>query len=152
MKKITLTQGKFVKVDDSDYEKLNKFKWFAHKAGKQWYASRNLSKKTIKMHRVVTNAPEGKDVDHKDGDGLNNQRSNLRVYTRSQNLFNKPKQSNNTSGFKGVSFCKRDNVWRAQIDVCKKVYRLGDFKTAELAYEAYCKACVKYHGDFKNLK
>jgi hypothetical protein len=152
MKKIVLTQGKFAKVDDFDYNFLNKWKWFAHKAGNKYYASRNIDKKTIKMHSILLKTPKGMDTDHIDGDSLNNQRKNLRICTRSQNAFNKTKQKNNTSGFKGVSWCERDKMWRAQIDANKKVYRLGDFLTAEEAYKAYCEACIKYHGEFSNLK
>lgn len=152
MKKIALTRQNFVLVDDSDYDFLNKWRWFAHKAGNKYYASRTVKGKTIKMHRILTGALKSEEVDHIDGNSLNNQRKNLRICTRSQNLFNKTKQKNNTSGFKGVSWCERDKVWRAQIDANKIVHRLGDFLTKEEAYEAYCKACIKYHGEFNNLK
>ena len=117
----------------------------------------NLNKGAVKLlHRVIWCYMTGEwpvsQIDHIDGNPKNNKWSNLRLATNTQNSRNSGKPKNNTSGFKGVSWCKRDKVWRAQIDANKKVYRLGDFLTKEEAYKAYCKACLKYHGEFNNLK
>jgi len=157
MKKILLTQGKYALVDDSDYDFLNKWKWCANKLGNTYYAVRNSPRikgkgKTILMHRVIMDLSIGMEVDHIDGDGLNNQRKNLRVCTHLQNLKNRGIPKGNKSGYKGVSFYKRVKKWVAFIGVNGKNIGLGYFLTKEDAYKAYCDACIKYHGDFYKLK
>lgn len=156
MKKIALTQGKFTKVDDSDYIFLKKWKWCAHKSGNTYYAVRSLvvkgNKKTIIMHRIVMDASKYFEVDHIDGDGLNNQKENLRVCTHSENLKNRKIGKNNKSGLKGVSWYSRVEKWVAFIEVDGKQIGLGYFLTKENAYKAYCEACIEYHGKFARLK
>lgn len=149
MKRIKLTQGKYTLVDDDDFTELNKNKWYAKKAGRTFYATRN--EKGIRMHRVIMNPPKNMEVDHKDGDGLNNQKSNLRICTHSQNAKNKGKRKSNKSGYKGVCWDEHSKKWHAQIVFNKKTKHLGKFTSKLLAYEAYCKACKKYHGEFYNI-
>jgi hypothetical protein len=154
MKEIKLTQNQVALVDNSDFLELNKYKWFAHfKNG--WYAVRNVSKNGIqtqvKMHRVILNVSKNMQIDHIDGNGLNNQRKNLRICTNSQNQKNKGSYRNNTSGFKGVSWHKIHKKWNAKISVDGKRISLGDFSTKEEAYQAYCIACAKYHGEFSKF-
>ena len=94
-KEIKLTQNKVTVVDDADFEELNKYKWCAMKThtGK-WVAARAqpITNKTILMHRQIMRAPSSKQVDHRDGDSLNNQRENLRLCTHAQNCLNKTKR------------------------------------------------------------
>jgi hypothetical protein len=97
------------------------------------------------------NVPDGFQIDHIDGDGLNNQKSNLRIGTHQQNIMNRTKQRNNTSGYKGVSFDKSTNKFVAQIGYNKKGIHIGSFKTAILAARAYDVEAIKYHGEFANL-
>jgi len=155
MKKISLTQGKYAIVDDSDYVFLNKNKWFANKIGNTFYAVRTEGKKgnskTICMHRVIMNTPKGMDTDHIDGDGLNNQKRNLRICTHSQNICNRGIQKNSTSEKKGVTWNRLSKKWQAQIKSGGKYFYLGVFKDKEKAYKTYCDACIKYHGNFSNL-
>jgi hypothetical protein len=155
MRKIKLTQCKYALVDNEDYDALNKFKWYAKKGVNTFYAVRspykNGKQTTLKMHRLLINAPRGLEVDHKDGDGLNNQRSNIRLATRSQNRMNRPKQSRNTSGFKGVSWDKTHNIWRAYITLDSVQKTLGYFKNRQEAYQVYCKASVEYHKEFAHI-
>lgn len=87
-------------------------------------------------------------VDHRDGDGLNNRRSNLREATGSQNMQNRGAYSNNTSGFKGVCWDKESRKWKAQIGSQGRLKSLGRFDDPSDAHAAYCDAAEKLHGDF----
>lgn len=137
MKQIILSQGKFALVDDIDFEELNKFKWYARPSRKTFYATRNSNPRKlrlpqIQMHRVIIGKiPEGKEVDHIDGDGLNNQRYNLRLCTQSENSKNKSMYKNNKSGYKGVSWNTRDKKWDSSARLNKKAKRIGQFKNIE---------------------
>jgi hypothetical protein len=157
MKEIPLTKGKKALVDDSDFEELSKYKWCSAKKGNTFYAVRNTSivngkQHTIYMHKVIMNTQKGMDTDHRDGDGLNNQRENLRVCTRLENIRNRGRHKRNTSGYKGVSWYKSTKKWMAQICVNNKHVYLGYFKEKEEAYMVYCEAAKKYHGEFANVK
>lgn len=152
MKKIKLTQGKFALVDDSDYEWLNQWKWYAFKNGTSFYAGRSITKdgarKMILMHRIITNAKKDKMVDHKDHNGLNNQRVNVRECTRSQNMQNQ--SSGGVSKYLGVGWIKGRNKWEASIKSNDKRKNLGHFKTEIEAAIIYNIAARKYHGEFAN--
>ena len=159
MKKIKLTQNKYALVDDIDFGWLNKFKWYAEKGdrNKSYYAYRNRSAKETgscraKMHREILKTPKGMETDHIDGDGLNNQRKNLRICSGPENKRNVGLTTKNTSGLKGVSFYKRNKKWRAKICVNNKHFHLGYFESKIEAYEVYCKACIRYHGKFAKIK
>lgn len=153
-KEILLTQGKVAIVDDADFEWLNQWKWMYHYTG---YAVRStydrLTKKkgNIRMHRTILSAPPDKDVDHIDGDGLNNQRHNLRLATPSQNLANHKRKKHNTSGYTGVSWDKKRQKWRAYIGIDGKWKYLGRFDSKLAAAKAYDQAAVAYFGPFAKL-
>lgn len=153
---IPLTKGLVAVVSHEDLD-LSLFTWTSHKANKTWYAKRgNGSNGAIFLHRVVAEMVgldlEGKEVDHIDTDGLNCRRSNLRVAEHKENLRNTGIRSNNTSGFKGVTFSKAHGRWLAQIMVGYKNNFLGLFDTAEEAGLAYAEAVNLYHGDFGRIK
>lgn len=153
MKEIKLTQGKVALVDDGDYEFINHYKW-SYNAG---YAIRGVYNKLTKkigrvsMHRLIIGAKKGQEVDHKDGDKLNNQRSNLRIATRAQNVMNTGLISSNTSGFKGTYFKKKTNRWFSCIRIGGKLIHLGYFDNKIKAANAYNKAARKYFGEFAKL-
>ena len=156
MKKIKLTQGKFALIDDRDFEELNKFKWYAKRIGYIFYAFRNSEKingkkKTIAMHAVLAGTSKGNVTDHIDGNGLNNQRDNLRVCSQSQNRMNVNKTKSNNSGYKGVSWHETRKKWRAFIYYGGIQIYLGSFKTKIEAFKIYCVASKKYHKEFSNL-
>lgn len=138
---IQLTMGLSVKVDDDDYEILSKFKWQAKNPRKDtYYAARSIrmsngKQKTVGMHRFITNCPDGYDVDHIDGDGLNNCKSNLRVVTRRQNLQNR--HSKTSSSYVGVSFDKNKGKWVSYIRINNKRVALGTFIDEMSAANAY---------------
>jgi len=154
LKEIQLTQGKVTLVDDGDYVQLNSFKWYARCDGHNWYAERHTSRINgkrinIKMHRIIMNAPEGIQVDHRNGDGLYNLRENLRLATNQQNSRNRKKHhKNNKLGIKGVHWNKRDNRFCAQISVDGKIIHLGLFTNLLAAEIAYRKAEVKHFKEF----
>jgi hypothetical protein len=148
MKTIPLTKGKFTIVDDDDFEWLNSFKWFYLSTG---YAARNprdneTSTNTILMHRFILNLNGIPQADHISGDRLDNRRGNLRVVTPHENAFNRGRNRNNRSGFKGVCWHVCANKWRAYINLNRRQIHLGLFKDKNDARDAYRTAVVKYHG------
>lgn len=152
MKEIYLSQGQIALVDDEYFEYLNGFKWYALKARNTFYAARKIwvsgKQKTILMHWEVMN---GKGIDHIDGNGLNNQKSNLRFCTQSENCMNTRKYANKSSLYKGVSFFKRDSNWRAQIMINRKEIHLGYFTSEVNAAKAYNEKAIELFGEFANL-
>lgn len=106
------------------------------------------------MHRLILNAPNGVNIDHIDGNGLNNQKSNLRLCNQSQNEANSCISARNSSGYKGVSFSGKEythNPWRSRIRVHRIIHELGFFPTPEIAAIAYNNAALKYFGEYAKL-
>lgn len=161
MKKIKLTNGGYAVVDDSDYEELSANRWRRADIDGISYAVRtgtkkdgNQNAKIIFMHRYLMNNPSP-EVDHIDGNGLNNQRSNLRVATRAQNMQNRCKYKRKCSSkYKGVSWRPGANGWRGHWRVAIAGKEIGWFygraseKDAALAYDKAAK--VKF-GEFARL-
>lgn len=156
MKKIKLNNDQFAIIDDQDFKLVNQFKWTYRKPG---YAHKHIPKTysdTISMHRLIMNAPKGKEVDHINGDKLDNRKSNLRFCTRKQNGKNKGFSKNNTSGFKGVYWHrtkyknKISGYWAARI-ACEGKKYVKYFKNKLEAAHAYNELAKKYHGEFALL-
>ncbi len=147
MKEIQLTQGKTSKVSDEDYEELNKHKWHAFKNGKHWYARRQITVAPKKQaHICIHQVLCGKGADHIDGDGLNNQRDNLRPATSQQNCFNRKPLTGCTSPHKGVSWHKYNKKWGARIKRSGKSFFLGYFDNEDDAALAYKSAAIVMFG------
>lgn len=105
----------------------------------------------ISLHLSLVSAPPKFEVDHKDGNRLNNQRSNLRIVTHAQNMMNRKLGRNSSTGFKGVDFHKSSNLFRARIYANRKGFSLGYFKDAQSAHNAYKAASIRHHGEFGRI-
>jgi hypothetical protein len=153
-RKITLTQGKFALVDAADYGWLKQFNWYADKANVGWYATRNVRTNGewghIRMHREIMGAPPWLEVDHRNLNGLDNRRSNLRLCTHAQQMRNK-RSLRGSSRYKGVYWKKDCGRWRAQIGVHGKSIHLGYFQNEIDAALAYNEAALDRFGEFALL-
>ena len=157
MKEIPLTQGKVALVDDEDYNRVIQFKWRCSDRGTSFYAMRTIDSPlgngytTQLLHHFILGS--NKRVDHKDRNGLNCQKSNLRHATASQNAQNQVRYTRAKSGFKGVYPLrgKKEGLYRASITADKVTYDLGEFESVIDAALAYDEAAKKYHGDYAQL-
>jgi hypothetical protein len=151
MKKVRLSNiDKEVFVDAEDFELLNTSTWCAltKPRYKTVYARAKRGGKLVLMHREILGAKKGEIVDHINGNGLDNRKNNLRIVSNSQNLMNRGRQKNNSTGFCGVRRDKRDGRYEAYIKKEGRRFHLGRFGTPEDAAKAYDKACIKLHGEF----
>jgi len=179
MKQIELTQGLFAQVDDEDYDYLNQWKWSASKDGHTYYAVRHeyysidptlkrqiWKSKAVNMHRLLLGLTDPKvKGDHKDRNGLNNQRNNIRIATSAENNMNR--KSCGVSKYLGVSIKKNKSTnkkldyelivlkWKATINTKIKNISLGAFPYTPqgeiLAAKAYDAAAKIHHKEFANL-
>lgn len=152
---VPLTQGYEAVIDAADVPLVAKWNWFAAKKPRTVYAVRNRPGRgegLIGMHCVLMGEPSAFETDHRDGNGLNNRRFNLRVATVQQNTCNQRTRADNTSGFKGVHWHKQKGKWHAQIAAHGKRRSLGLHDTPEAAHAAYAKASARLHGEFGRLK
>jgi hypothetical protein len=164
MKTIPLTHGLVAIVDDEDYEKLSALSWHSFKPRKALTAYAKTARKQINydkrgspslMHRIILGLTDPRiKVDHIDRNGLNNQRSNLRIATQLQNMANQKRRKTQASSskFKGVFFSRGEYAlrkpWRAMIKINYKTIHLGRYTTEIEAANAYDVAAKKYHGEF----
>ena len=160
MKTIELNQGQVALVDDEDFDRVNqgpKWSLLRLKHTQTLYAVRNVrvdgKRVKQKLHRFILNlGPDDPDVDHRDGNGLNCTRDNLRPATNQQNGCNRRKQRQEASSqFKGVSWHKSTRKWDARIQVNGKNKCLGRFDSELTAARAYNLAAIQLHGEFAHL-
>lgn len=156
MKTIFLKSKKYgnasVLVDDDNFEALNKVTWSLAKRGKTKYAIHQVfGKKAEYMHRIIMRADVTEVVDHKDHNGLNNQKNNLRKCSDGQNKSNVSHHRDSTSKYLGVCWNKQVNKWQAQIHKNTKSYKLGFFDSENDAAVAYNERARELHGEFANL-
>jgi hypothetical protein len=150
LKRIKLTNKMVALVDNKWYPYLNKFTWQARydRSTGKYYAARQIHNNFIYMHREILNAPDGLHVDHINGDTLNNQGENLRLATSAENAWNRDKYKNNTTGYKGVTYDKERDKYRAQITAHGKAINLGRYEKPIDAALVYDRAVRQYHGEF----
>lgn len=152
MKEIELTQGRVALIDDEDYDIVSLYNWHTRRTTRSDYAATTRCGKTLHMHRMVMLAPAGLEVDHINGDGLDNRKSNLRVCTVKENRRNRRPsrgQRRSSSGLKGVQ--KNGKKWASYITVDYQKHYLGIFTTKEMAARAYNSAAKKHFGEFARL-
>lgn len=153
---IPLTRGYSAIVDDEDYEWLSRWKWYALVDKHTVYAAReetvNGNSTCVMMHRRICNTPDGYETDHWDGNGLHNCRANLRVVTKSQNMWNRKPQTNGTSPHKGVGWHKSRQKWRARIRVNGQQFHIGHFNSEKDAAAAYAARAAVEFGEFNYLE
>lgn len=155
---VTLSKGYVAVIDATDVPIVDGYNWCAKidrrsdGTVRSVYAVRNSKhdgrNTLVHLHRVLLCAPEGLEVDHKDGDGLNNRRSNIRLASRRENQRNQRRNTSNSSGVKGVSFYKSRAKWHARIKRDGKRFHLGFFASLEEAASAYKQASAQMHGEF----
>lgn len=151
---IPLTQGQVAIIDDEDWPIVKEYKWHTNKIADIYYAASTIRKESGKqtvlfMHRLLMGEPKML-IDHKNGDGLDNRKENLRVASCKQNAMNQ-KSNGGASKYKGVTFHKRDKYWQASIVIDGSLKYLGSFKNEEEAAKAYNKAAVEHFGEFARL-
>lgn len=153
MIEVELTQGFKAVVDDQDGPLVLPFKWYALRSDKTVYAQRRQGHAGvfISMHGLILPPPAGFQIDHKDGDGLNNTRSNLRICTQAENNRNRSKFSSGTSRFIGVNWNQQKQKWQCRIRVNQKDVHLGWFADEVEAAHHYDFAAIQCVGPFARL-
>lgn len=155
--RIPLSKGKFALIDEEDLPLVSRHSWYANQTSAGiWYAFAGYQDeygrtRQLALHRFLLDPPSALEVDHINGDGLDNRRANLRVATRQQNNYNQRIGKANSSGFKGVSFCKQTGRWKAQINFEGRNINLGRFDLPEIAAREYDRAARLIHKEFACL-
>lgn len=160
MAEVHLTRGLLALVDDADLPIIAAFKWWANRDHRTHYARASIYLgrfngkcrfRRLVMHRLILDAPAGTQVDHINGDGLDNRRANLRLAGAHENAWNQRAPLNNSSGFKGVTFARREGRFQASLELDGKAIWCGYHATAEAAARAYDAAALKHFGEFARL-
>lgn len=152
-----MSYGKSFLFDIEDFPHVQEHYWVATTSGyaAHFYYERNENNKRVRrllfFHRLIMGEPKGMDVDHINGDTLNNRKSNLRVCTSHNNDCNRAAPKNNTSGHIGVSYSKHHKGWRAYITIYGKQIQLGVFDDIKEAVEARRLAEKQYFGEFSRM-
>jgi hypothetical protein len=145
---IPLTQGKYALVDEEDYEKVNEYHWTFKKNKKQEYAING----NTRLHRFILNESNPKNIiDHKNGNGLDNRKNNIRAATINENNFNTKLRVNSKIAYKGVTFNEKSKKYRSRIQFNKKGIHIGCFYNVLEAARAYDAKAEELFGEFANL-
>ena len=146
--KIYASNGEEILIDLENYNWLSEPNWTIIKAGRNKYAITNYNTEVILMHRLIMEAKSGEEVDHRNHNGLDNRRTNLRFCTHAQNAANKSFSLGGASKYKGVSWNIRSKKWVVRIQVNNEIKHLGYFFTEKAAARIYDEAALSYFGEF----
>lgn len=145
---------RFAEIDAEDWERVNRYRWGYYHDKETMYAHsghmENGKWVTVTMHRLIMNPPTDRLTDHKNHNGLDNRKLNLRLATHSQNSQNRRTQHLNKTGYKGL-YRNGGNQWAVKIGINGKKVYLGTFKTKEQAALAYNEAALEHFGEFACL-
>jgi hypothetical protein len=142
------TKGVMFYFDVADQERIKANTWFFTKRG---YVATHIKRKVKTMHRFLIGDISGMDVDHINGNKLDNRRSNLRICTHQENMFNQKKRSTNTTGYMGVSYMKRADRYEAYVHYSGKKHYIGLFHKAVDAAKARDKKASLLFGTYARL-
>jgi hypothetical protein len=146
MMEVKLSNGMAAIVDDSDFPAVSAFKWHAFKDGGRVYARARKNNRRFFMHSLIVGS-NGGEIDHRNGDGLDNRRCNLRTVSHSLNQANR-KASAGASKYKGVTWCKRKRLWQSRICVEGRSRWIGYFRDEMAAARAYDSAAIQAWGEY----
>lgn len=152
---IPLPGGLVAIIDAGDVSIAAQHNWAVQPRGRTNYAIANKARPqrgTWRLHRLIMQAPAGVDVDHINGDGLDNRRVNLRLATRSENSCNRRAIISKKNEYKGVQYCPHVKRFRAAIKLKGKATHLGYFENEGAAFAAYCEAAKVIHGEFARFE
>ena len=154
-KRIKLTQGKYAIVDDDMFDYLNQWKWYYSKFPNRRTVAAWIKgnyQQPIYMHRQIMSCPPGLIVDHRNHNGLDNQRRNLRICTNAENIQNQRiHKGKKTSKYKGVIWARQKQKWRADIQCLTVRHFIGLYKTEIQATKAYDARAKKLFGEYAYL-
>lgn len=160
MIEIPLTKGKFAIIDKDDLELVMRYRWYYYKPRRghneyaiaRDYTNGRPSGNMILLHSLLVNQAKGLEIDHKNGNGLDNRRHNLRPCNHDQNSFNSTKRTFDTSSkYKGVSRVRKTDKWKAQLMKGGKHYYFGQFNTEREAADAYDVGAIEHFGEYAKL-
>lgn len=142
---VPLAGGRFALVDEDDYERVSRYNWCSYSNGATRYAQCDH----VSMHHFILRTTN--ETDHKNHNGLDNRKQNLRTCSHAQNVMNTRKTTGKLSRFKGVSFNKPINKWTSEITFQTNRSNLGYFENEEDAARAYDRAAIERFGEFAKL-
>lgn len=146
---VELTQGDYSLIDSEDAELVSGVNWHVVIYSGKPYA---IGSKNLALHRVISNTPKDLETDHRNGDGLDNRKCNLRPVTHALNSINRKLNRDTITGIKGVTIYRNRGkriTYRSYIKRDNKTYCLGTFDTAEKAGEVYRLASIELHGEYR---